>query len=174
MTKEEKHIIKLNLNAAKKGKKLFASVVDDKIVKRAFNKDPKPLKAPYTQVILFPEDDEQLNYYGMIYLDEYLIRNNPFEVIVLTSNHYVVENISKYVKSNMKVQKISQQDCYNLIMYLRLMEFDRMIKVISLDQPLGRNGKKLLKSGKVDIELLVAVGIYRLIPYDKDDILCRG
>lgn len=171
MTEDEKKIIKSNLKVAKKGKKLFASVVDDKSVKRAFKKNPKLLKAPYIQVVLFPEEDEQLNYYGMIYLDEYLIRNNPYEVIVLTSNPYVVENISNYVKSTIKVEMISQQDCYNLIMYLRLMEFDRMIKVISLDQPLGRNGKKLLSSGKVDMELLVAVGIYRLIPYNKDIIL---
>ena len=52
-------------------------------------------------------------------------------------------------------------------MFLRIAEFDRMIKIISLEEPLGRNGNNLLYSGKISKELMVAVGIYRLIPFEK-------
>ena len=57
MTKEEKKIIKSNLKSAKMGKKFFSAVVDDSAVKRAFKKNKKLSKAPYTQVILFFEEE---------------------------------------------------------------------------------------------------------------------
>jgi len=167
VTKEEKKIIKSNLKSAKMGKKFFSAVVDDSAVKRAFKKNKKLSKAPYTQVILFFEEDDELNMYGMRYLDEYILRNNPYETVVLSCSKFVNDNIHKLVNSKITMYNITFQNAKDIIMFLRLAEFDRMIKIISLEEPLGRNGNNLLYSGKISKELMVAVGIYRLIPFEK-------
>ena len=57
------------------------------------------------------------------------------------------------------MHNITFQNAKDIIMFLRLAEFDRMIKIISHEEPLGRNGNNLLYSGKISKELMVAVGI---------------
>lgn len=169
MKKEEKRIIKNNLKLAKRGKKIFSSYVDDYAIKRAFKSNKKITKAPYTQVVLFCDSDEEINLWGMRYLDEYILRNNPYETVVLSCVEYVDNNIFKYVKQPIKFCNISNDEAESIIMFYRLMEFDRMLKIISLIEPLGRDGEKLLLSGKVSKELLVGVGIYKLIPFERLD-----
>lgn len=139
---------------AMKGKKILSSVLRK-------NKISNLVK---THIILFPEYDKKLNYYGTIYIDEYLLRNAASNVLVLYCDDTVANLVDDYVKAKCFKQKVETDQMANIISFYSLYIFTPSIKIISLDLPQCRNGRKLLSSGKLDFEQIVAVGIFHIIP----------
>ena len=63
------------------------------------------------------------------------------------------------------VESLSSDDADALLQYYELVEFDSRFIAASLDEPNGRNGRALIGVSNITVEEMVAIGIYKIIPY---------
>lgn len=116
-------------------------------------------------VILFPGDDQECNYYGMLYLDTFLQRVEGGKAVILTNNEYVKENIKNYSLHVKDIIYYSPEQIKRLITWFELEQFDPRLKIISLDVPFCRNARGIIGVKGTTIEQLIAIGVYSIIPF---------
>ena len=118
-----------------------------------------------TAIISFPEKDISINKYGVMFVDEYLMRNKLEQAILIYIQDDVYNLANNYVRSKVLTYKVAQKDMEDILAFYSLFSFSKQFKVISLDLPFCRNGRKLLSHPGIDEEMLVGVGIYGIIPF---------
>lgn len=146
------------LSNASLGMKFLKQILNDKYRKERLSD---------IQFIIFPESDEELNKYGCMYIDEYILRYPSKYVVVLWHNDEIEKYLEKYVATNVTSIKCNNKDIDDLMAFYVFFNFSWKCKIVSLDKPEGRYGSNLLSTGRIDKELLVGVGIYNLIPFDR-------
>lgn len=160
--KKDKHTteaIARNLTAARHGKRKYKKIL------KSFHKQVlSNIDDPTSAIFLFPSSDNEVNYYGLLYLEEYLFRTNKTEYAVITSNR-IVYNACKKCSKNPDIYLWSDSDINDLISYYKLYPFDNRIIIVSLDTPAGRRASNLVGVKTLTKEMLVAIGIYSLIPF---------
>ena len=125
-------------------------------------------------VVLFCDEDREINEAGMVYLDTFLNRIGGDRLIILTDNQFVIDNIKKYSDNLAGIEIISkeQSDCF--ISLYSLFHFDHRFRLVSLDKPFCRKAKRVIGVKGTTVEQLVAIGIFGIIPFkslkEKDNI----
>ncbi len=117
------------------------------------------------KIILFPESEGKVNYFGLLYLDEHLVRNLKKEALIVTSCPGVAKVADLFTSKIKDIVILSDDDMESLISYLKLTEDDSKFVIVSLTNPVTRNAKNLVGVKDLTIEQIIAVGIYFIIPY---------
>ncbi len=117
------------------------------------------------KIVLFPDDDGKVNYYGLLYLDEHLVRSLTKEALIVTSCPGVMKVASLFTPKIKDIVIISDKEMESLIAYLKLTEDESKFVIVSLTQPTTRLAKNLIGVRDLTIEQIVAIGIYFIIPY---------
>ena len=120
-----------------------------------------------TAFIIFPQHDKEINYYGMMYLDTYLLRTNLSEAIVVVCDEYTEKELSQMSSHITKIIRTDVETADSLISLYVMDDCAFNTVIISLDKPRGRDAMNLFSSGLFDKEQLVAVGIYFMIPFER-------
>jgi len=116
-------------------------------------------------VVLFCDDDIEVNESGMLYLDTFLDRVEGNKVVVLTNNKFVADNIKDYSKKIISVEECNDEQVTCLLSLYSLFHFDHRFRVVSLEKPHGRKAKSLIGVKGTTVEQLVAIGVYGIIPF---------
>lgn len=142
------------LHMARKGKKILS-----KICKR------------YKDVVflVFPEYDKEINRFALLYLDEFLFRSNYKYAVIITIDENLIPLTKQYSAKIEDIIVLSEKKVEDLICYYSLNPNLRDIKIISLEKPEGRRGSNLLNKNDLSLEQLIAIGIYKLLPFEKID-----
>lgn len=112
--------------------------------------------------VIMPENDDEYNYYALLYLDEYMSRKKVKTATIICSDRMIQEAIPAFTK-NSEVHSI----CFSnfrmeyLIKYYALYEFSSKVTIISLKKPYDTYGENLLGFKGVTKETLLCFDIYR-------------
>ena len=117
------------------------------------------------KLAIFPESDGKVNYYGLLYLDEYLVRNLLKEALIVTNSPGVMKVADQFTPKIRDIVIVSDKEMDDLIAYLKLTEDDSRFVIVSLRHPVTRNAKHLVGVKDLTVEQIVAIGIYFIIPY---------
>lgn len=158
--KQTNEIITKNLASARRGKLEY-----QKLLKNFHEKKLSNIDNPTSVIFLFPSFDNEVNYYGLLYLEEFLFRTNKKEYAIITSNRIVYEVCQKIYSRNPDIYLLDDSDVNDIITYYTLYPFDSRLLIISLDAPVGRRATNLVGVKGLTKEMLVAIGIYLLIPF---------
>lgn len=118
-----------------------------------------------TAVVLMPKSDYENSYYALLYLDRMLYLRNFSSAIVLTEDSLITAAAKEMCQSLLAVERISEKESDALLQYYSLLNFDIRFLAASLTEPSGRNGKALVGVNGITVEELVAIGVYRIVPY---------
>ena len=124
-----------------------------------WNKIKKNMDNKNSYVLLFPNDEEEILKYGMIYMDSFAVRNGIESICVCTDSQFVIKNVEKYSSSVSEVMELKEQEVEDLIQLYAYFPFDKNFEVVSYTKPKCKNS--LTK------EQLIAIGVYKLIPFQQ-------
>ena len=116
-------------------------------------------------VILFPSDRFEYNHFGLKYLDTFLERVGGNKAVLLTFDPYVQNNATAFSDKIKSLIYFERDRVEKLLALYTLYEFDERFIVISLDEPYVRNAEGLIGKKGITTEELIAVGIYKIIPF---------
>lgn len=158
----EHEIINQNLVAAIRGKKIYKE-----ILKKFHEEKMRKINDWGSAVLLFPSHDDEINYYGLTYLDEFLFRSNIKRLAIITSDEKVIQASTELFPQNNDIYLVNDTDMDDILFYYRLYSFDNRIKIVSLIEPLGRKADNLIGVKEITKEMIIAIGIYCLIPFER-------
>ena len=128
-----------------------------------------------TRVILLPSQNLRYNYAALRYVDQMLERHNYNNAIFLTVDPVVKKTAELFSKNILAVEPISRKKAERLMQFYCLYEFDPRFVVASLEEPNGRNAVGLIGKNGITVEELIAIGVYQLPNFSKENIPCyRG
>ena len=152
-------------------KKLFKKLIKNSCKKgdsgRELYNTLKKKKDGETSVIVFPHHDEELNRAGLTYLATYLKRCGMKKAIIVTCDDFVANNASSYSSRLSEVLVSDEESVISMIHVFVLDDSMKNFVVISNTLPEGRKSHLLIESGLFTKELVVAVAIYYIIPFEK-------
>ena len=112
--------------------------------------------------VIMPEEDDEYNYFALLYLDEYMSRKKAETATIICSDHMIKRIVPAFTK-NSRVYSIYftnfKMKC--LIKYYALYEFSSKVTIISLKKPYDTYGENLLGFKGVTKETLLCFDIYR-------------
>lgn len=120
---------------------------------------------PDTEIVIFPEDDCKLNYYGLLYLDERLVRELKKDAIIVTSNPGVMKAVSLFTQKVREIFMVSDEEIRDLLCLYGVIDTPSPFVVVSMDSPEGRHAEKMLGVKDTTVEQIVAIGVYFIIPF---------
>ena len=138
----------------KVGKKIYRQLYEN------YLSDPND----YPLVVVFPHDDEECNYYGLLFLDELLVRNLQKSALILTDCDLVEKTAELFTKKIKAVVKLTPDEIDSLTSLYCFKPFDNII-FVSLSKPEGRTAFRIVGANGLTKKMLVAIGVYFLIPY---------
>ena len=118
-------------------------------------------------VLLFPKGDDEASKYGMMYLDSFAERNGINGICVCTNSKYVRKNIKKHSACVSQIIVMEDEDVENLIHFYSVFEFEKNFNVVSFTEPYCRYAADMIGKNGITKEHLIAIGVYRLIPFEK-------
>ena len=148
-------LLKQRLYSAAKGKRLFI---------RFFRKYKKQIKKVF---VIFPDHDKKINHYGLLYLDDFLLRNEYKCAVIITSEQNLCDTAKTFSEKIVETVFIPKTKMQNLIDYYAFNPTLQNILIISLEKPQGRNGTSMIGKKDLSTEQIIAIGIYHLLPYKK-------
>jgi len=148
-------ISRKRLDAAKDGKKVYRRIYSEFIPEWEFDA---------TVLVVFPDDEPIFNYYGLLYLDEYLVRFLKMNALIVTSNRIVAETARLFTYKIKDVLLLSPKDIEGLIRLYCLHPFENTL-FISASKPDGRTAFKIVGAKGITKEMIVAIGMYNIIPF---------
>lgn len=113
-------------------------------------------------VLVMPENDDELNYYSLLYIDQYIEENKKKECVVITNNKKVISNYKYLSEKITRIEKLSNKKIRSLIQFYCLYKFDERVLFASLSKPNGRNAERILGKNGIRMEDIVAIGIFQL------------
>jgi len=156
MTIEDLHeVYKENFKSAKAGRMFYDNLRATHLSKA--NEDD-------ILMVVFPEDDDLCNYYGLLYLDQFLVRSLKRGALIVTCNDLVYYSAKVFARKVENTVKISRSDMDDMLNMYNLNPVKGMF-FVSLSKPEGRTAYRLLNAKGITKEMLIAVGVYWIIPY---------
>lgn len=125
-----------------------------------------------TAIILFPSNDMEINYLGLLYLDQMLDLRKFDNAIILTDNEIIKKSSNLFSNRILNVLDVSRRNIDDLIQFYCLYEFDKRFIVASIDDPHGRNGSRMLGKKGITKEEIFVIGIYKLYPIKRPKRPC--
>ncbi len=148
-------LLNQKFKSARKGKRLFSKIY------KTFPSSEKNK----TTYLIFCEHDEEINHFGLLYLDEFLLRNDFKRAVIIASELSIKEKSRSYSEKIVETVILSENDMNSLISYYSLPLSHKNVRLISLDKPEGRRGSNLLGKNGLSKEKMIAIGVYNLIPF---------
>lgn len=153
--KNNKHCTQLdvisNLLLAFRGRNVWRSIYDSQAIELGIDR-----------IIIIPEEKRQTQYYAMLYLNEYLHNTGGANAIIVTDSRLVCDTIGLFTQNVKSLTKICKKDMDALLKYQIVFGNSEVATIASLDRVTGRLSEGLLENEGINIEELVAVGIYDL------------
>ena len=115
----------------------------------------------------------EINYYGLLYLDEFLLRNGYDRAMIFTCDETVLSKANDFSKHICEIVFL-KEEMTSLVDYYSLLKFVPSVVLVSLDKPAGRRGTNLLGKNGLSVEQMIAIGVYFLIPFEKINSDFRG
>lgn len=120
-------------------------------------------------VLLFPSLDHRSNYYGLLYLEQLLIKTESSSALLLSVDVGVIAASKVFTTHILSADKIKQKQAEQLLCYYSLEPFDKRFFVVSMTDPYDRkNTDKLIGRNGTTIDEIMALGILRLDSYHKE------
>lgn len=159
-----KNTVKIFLKQKKKeaaaGRKMFNSILKE-------NKKRQALEQQKIAFIVFPTDDQELNFYGLLYLND-LIDFYGYDSFVLLTNQNLVNAASNlFCEKIAKVYRLADSEIKSIVSYYELLRFSNDVYFVSIDIPNERRGSNVLNRNNLTKEEFVGIGIYHLLPFRK-------
>ncbi len=117
--------------------------------------------------IFFPKESDEVRKYGLLYLDTHLSRMNAKNAVIIYEDTDIAQIAPHYSERIIDMFQYSNEQMNRFLTLYSLCEIDPRIIVVSLDRPYCRWGSRLINVHGTTIEELVAIGIYRIIPFEK-------
>ena len=122
-----------------------------------------------TLILILPTDNNIYNYYSLSHMQEFMQRMGYTNAVIFTGTETVRQKVSEVLNEAYEVQCLGEKKMEALLRYASIWNFwstDQRIRIGSLEHPNGRNQcKRLLGVNGITEEYLIAVGIYRLLPF---------
>lgn len=158
-TDDIKKIRKNKLREAAAGRKLFASMSK----KHLWSKEK-------TAYVVFPTDDAEINFYGVLYLNDFALFHKYDTLVLLVCDEALKNTALHSCKKVTAAHVVSKEAVRSLIMYYALYEFSTDIWFVSVDVPEGRRGSNILGKKGLTKEQFVAIGIFKILPFRSADV----
>lgn len=160
----QKHKVKVFLKQKKKeaaaGRKMFNSILKE-------NKKDKLLRNQKIAYIVFPTDDQEINFYGLLYLNDLIDFYGYDSFVLLTNQNLVKSAASLLCEKTSKVCSLTDSEMKSIIAYYELLRFSHDVYFVSVDIPNERRGSNILGRNGLTKEEFVGIGIYHLLPFRK-------
>ena len=85
-----------------------------KIGKRVYEDKIAPLADGSSKIVLFPDTDTKVNFYGLLYLDEFLVRNLKKTAVIVTSNNGVAKSANYFTPKIKDIITVSEEEMEQL------------------------------------------------------------
>lgn len=118
-----------------------------------------------TLFLLLPSDDPGNIYFDLLHLDRLLLARGADHAVVITSSMLAAKAAKAMCGDIMALEFFSNKDVEALLSFSALGDFDRRFINGMLKGPLSRAGYALLGKNATTLEELVAIGLYRLLPF---------
>ena len=123
-----------------------------------------------TRVILLPSVNRAYNCPALLYINQMLERHGYEDAIILSVDSVVQRAAPLFSQRIRAVETISRRKAERLMQFYCLYEFDPRFVVASLDEPNGRNAAGLIGKNGTTVEELIAIGVYQLSEFTKEEI----
>ncbi|WP_298068259.1 hypothetical protein [uncultured Mailhella sp.] len=121
-------------------------------------------KREETAIILVPSGDPEVGPFALAYLDRLLSTRNLKNAVIASDDLSFIGNRKHGSELIVKTLQLTGADVEDLLRLSVLYRFDSNFIIASLDQPLGRNGSRLVGVKGISKEEIFCVGIYGLSP----------
>ena len=137
-----------------------------RILKKYCLKTPENYR---TAVVLLPKDDAENSYFALLYLDR-MLRVAGYQKAVVLARTEIDAKAAPYMSKKIcGLEIISDRKAEAILQFYASLVFDTRFICASLTDVKCRDGKKLLGVCGITVEDMVAIGIYRIIPYVRKD-----
>ena len=69
-----------------------------------------PLADDSSKIVLFPDTDTKVNFYGLLYLDEFLVRDLKKTAVIVTSNNGVAKSANYFTPKIKGIITVSEEE----------------------------------------------------------------
>lgn len=124
-----------------------------------------------TAVIFMPSHINEHNLYGLLYLNDYLIKNNFSSAHIFTYDNTIEIVANMFSDKIAGIHIINEKIINNVVKYYSVVYPDPRLTILSLEQPDERKKSlKLLNINNTSVEEIIAIGIYKIFPFVKKNI----
>lgn len=118
-------------------------------------------------IIVFPHCNHPVNEEGMKYLDLFIQIRKPEKVVILCQceeihSQIASRNVPDIGVGGVYAEMLSETEMECLLACYSGVNLSERLIIMSLTEPMGRYGEKVIDSKKVDIGKVVLLGIYGL------------
>lgn len=120
--------------------------------------------SPAKTLVVIAEDDDEVNYYAMAHLDEYVASIYAQEALLFTSSKFVEQNAKNLSKNIAEIIFCGEREIEEILSYYRLgCEY---VNFISLCRPEENTADGLVGASGITKEDLICYCNYRLFRYE--------
>jgi len=119
-------------------------------------------------VLLMPENDQELNEQALAHLGDFVRYRRAEGIIILTNNHWVMENARFYSDKIIEVLACPEKSIDALLTFCEFYRFTERLLVVSLTKPYGNKAWCSVGIHNVSVEDLVCLGIYCIRSWTKE------
>lgn len=131
-------------------------------IKRKYGRGLAP-----SRYILFPENDEEYNAWGLRYMPDYIKKEHFDRVVILTYNAKLEEDCKRISHPNKKVVRIEEDKMKCLMRYAGLVNKNDEWTIVSVKQPYDTCAERLLGKKGVTKRDIVWYDIYKMAAAQK-------
>ena len=121
-----------------------------------------------TLTILMPSTNKQWNHLSLSYLDQVLEKYRKKKAFILTVDSQIEKKAHSYSDRIEKIVLCPEKKIRQLIKYIILKDLENEVVIVSLEEPYGRFGDRLVCLNRVWLEDVFLVGVFGL---EKNDYI---
>lgn len=126
-------------------------------LKRIYGNGTAPSK-----YVLFADDDNEYNAWGLCFLEHYIEKNELDRVVVLATNEKILDATKNIQHLNIRREKISPKQMKCLVRYSALVSRKEEWVIVSVKQPYDTGAERLLGKKGVTKREIVWYDVYRM------------
>ncbi|RRJ62287.1 hypothetical protein EHV15_04485 [Paenibacillus oralis] len=146
----------IQFSMAEKGRRLWLGLVEDNQLDLQ------------DYVVLFPSDQPNINYYGLLYLNQFINNKRANKTVIVTSDGTVQKAYDYFTDKVTHCYLFNNDDIDSLLNFYRLYMFTNKLIIVSLDNFSGRTLGNLLNIRGITLEEIISLGIYQLREFKQE------
>ncbi|WP_019153829.1 hypothetical protein [Robertmurraya massiliosenegalensis] len=120
-------------------------------------------------VILMPSDDKEVNYYTLLYLNQFAEVKNVEKIYLVTFDKNIMKSYSLFINKPTQCINLSRENIEKLMNFYNLYMFTDKLIIASLDELKGRTAKNLVDKKGITLEEIISIGILQNRKFIKED-----